>query len=755
MRNDIPSYFKDVRPTGQGKWQAKCPAHDDGTASLTITSTADRWLLHCHANCHIEAVLSGAGLSYSDLSGESSPLVESTLEYDYHDADGNHVYTVVRKPGKQFRQRKANGEWSLKGVTRVPYRLPEVIKADTVFIVEGEKDAETLRANGFTSTCNAGGAGKWQADWSGYFNGKTVYILPDNDDTGRDHARDVQAMLGRGVIVELPGLQPKGDVSDWFAGGGTVEQFREIVSSSPDTTPLNPGKSEVSSPNTKTKSENHVIPELVEFAPFPTDALPGALPEFIRQGARAACCDESFIALPLLAGLASAVGNSTALAVKRNWTAPSILWCVVIAESGSGKSAPQRLALSPLRARQRKLVREYDLAYEAYAKELEIYSKASADFKKAKPGAMEPPDPPIAPVCKRVLVDDTTVEALGKRLSENPRGLLCASDELSGWFSSFSRYKSGKSSDEPKWLEFYGAQMSVIDRAASKRPIVIDRASVSLTGTIQPGILRGHLTADHKASGLAARLLFAMPPRIVRRWTEDEIAEHIEESVSDIYESLLSLELNIDEEGEAKPYFCRLAPDAKRVFVKYYDRHNRESQALDGDLFAAYSKLEEVAARIALVIHCIRHALGETADRSHVDLDSMASGIQIVEWFKSEARRVYGVLQESQAATENRSLIQWLSAQSEPVTAREFYRANRSSVESCEHADALLTSFANADLGSWQETPPSELGGRPTRKFILTKLGHNPLNPWENEGSVQDSLEDEPESPVYGEPWQP
>ena len=69
-----------------------------------------------------------------------------------------------------------------------PYRLPELLEAialeQRVFIVEGEKDVETLARYGIPATCNAMGAGKWKADLAEHFAGADVIVIPDNDDAG-------------------------------------------------------------------------------------------------------------------------------------------------------------------------------------------------------------------------------------------------------------------------------------------------------------------------------------------------------------------------------------------------------------------------------------------------------------------------------------------------------------------------------------------------------------------------------------------
>lgn len=175
------------------------------------------------------------------------PQIEKA--YDYADEHGEVLFQVVRMMPKDFRQRRPDGKggwaWSVKGLRQVPYRLPALLAAPdaVVYVVEGEKDVDRLAALGLVATCNAGGAKKWRAEHAQYLAGRTVVILPDNDDAGREHAKMVLASL-QGIadarIVELPGLPPKGDVSDWLDAGGTVEKLRAIKpSEAPPPTPKN------------------------------------------------------------------------------------------------------------------------------------------------------------------------------------------------------------------------------------------------------------------------------------------------------------------------------------------------------------------------------------------------------------------------------------------------------------------------------------------------------------------------------------
>jgi hypothetical protein len=129
------------------------------------------------------------------------------------------------------------GRTNLEGVRRVPYRLPELLEAlgseKPIFIAEGEKDVDALRLLGIPATCNPQGAGKWRDEYSKHFQGAAAYVLPDNDQPGREHAEQVALSLksvGTTVrVLDLPGLLDHGDVSDWLRGGGTAEKLYELA----------------------------------------------------------------------------------------------------------------------------------------------------------------------------------------------------------------------------------------------------------------------------------------------------------------------------------------------------------------------------------------------------------------------------------------------------------------------------------------------------------------------------------------------
>ena len=208
--------FEIVKDDGD-QWQIKCPAHEDQSPSM---------------------------VAKADLFASSSsppPKARVTQTYPYHDASGALVYEVVRMEPKSFRQRhKVNGEWvwNMKGVRRVLFNSPLLKdKPDwPVLVVEGEKDCLRVVASGLPVvpvTCS-GGAGKWRDEYSARLTGRRVAILPDNDEKGQQHARDVVgSLIMWGVesvrVVYLP-VKHGGDVSDYLAEHGPDELIAELKS---------------------------------------------------------------------------------------------------------------------------------------------------------------------------------------------------------------------------------------------------------------------------------------------------------------------------------------------------------------------------------------------------------------------------------------------------------------------------------------------------------------------------------------------
>lgn len=96
---------------------------------------------------------------------------------------------VHRSPDKRFRQ-----SGNTKG--RSLFHADRIGDAQTVYVVEGEKDVHAVESAGGAAVCSAMGAGKAHlADWTP-LHGKTVIIVADKDKPGRAHAQAVAKIPG-------------------------------------------------------------------------------------------------------------------------------------------------------------------------------------------------------------------------------------------------------------------------------------------------------------------------------------------------------------------------------------------------------------------------------------------------------------------------------------------------------------------------------------------------------------------------------
>jgi hypothetical protein len=233
------------------------PNHSPKDRSMSVRvdpSAPDGFVVHSfagddplHCKDHVRAKLGIVWTPTPKANGRASidrmvqrvaPSPSKASDYVYELEDGTPYLRVRRTADKKFFQQHWTGNAWVNGAPdgpKIPYRLPQLLQVehDTVLIVEGEKDADALAGLGFVATTNAGGAGKWHPDLDRYFAGRDIFIFPDNDPVGAQHAEQIStrlAPIAREIrIINLPGLPEKGDVSDWLNAGGDKEQLGAIM----------------------------------------------------------------------------------------------------------------------------------------------------------------------------------------------------------------------------------------------------------------------------------------------------------------------------------------------------------------------------------------------------------------------------------------------------------------------------------------------------------------------------------------------
>ena len=164
--------------------------------------------------------------NYTDADGA---IIVSVRKYYDRDASGGIVRDNSGKPKKQFRQ-FMNGR---QGVPepRPLYNIPNILEANKIIWVEGEKCADALNALGYTATCTIGGAGMLSENTASKFDfshlrNKDVILWPDNDDAGKKLARIVEAQAKAAgakstMMLKIPSTKEE----KWDAADAIEEDF--------------------------------------------------------------------------------------------------------------------------------------------------------------------------------------------------------------------------------------------------------------------------------------------------------------------------------------------------------------------------------------------------------------------------------------------------------------------------------------------------------------------------------------------------
>jgi DNA polymerase I-like protein with 3'-5' exonuclease and polymerase domains len=443
------------------------------------------------------------------------------------------------------------------------------------------------------------------------------------------------------------------------------------------------------------------------YQPFPVEALPQPIREYVCQGALALGCDPTYLALPALAVAASVIGNTRTICLKRGWEEPSVVWAAIVGDSGTLKSPAYLKAVHHLFRLQKRLLLEFQEELAEYREDLRAYKEAK---EAAKADGTDPGDPPEEPLLQRVVCSDTTIEKLAEILEDNPRGTLVARDELAGWLGSFTRYKQKGTTDLPNWLEMHRAGTIIYDRkTGERRTVYVSGAAVSVTGGIQPGVLARAFTPEFLDAGLAARLLMALPPKLPKRWSEVEVALEVEHDYQEALDKLLALEFDV-KDGEKLPHVLGLSREGKAAWIAFYNGWAKEQAAVEGELAAAFSKLEGYAARFALLHHVVtRVAFGED-DLVPVEQESIEAGVALCRWFAAEARRIYSILSESNEDRDTRRLIEFIQTRGSTITVRGLMRANCRVHPDAASAETALTELVRSGLARWIELPQKKKG---------------------------------------------
>ncbi|AXT25535.1 DUF3987 domain-containing protein [Ruegeria sp. AD91A] len=326
--------------------------------------------------------------------------------------------------------------------------------------------------------------------------------------------------------------------------------------------------------------------------------LPTALQMWVKVQAYRMGADPAGLGVAALVACAAAIPDQITIKVKRyeEWTESARLWAALVGLPSTGKSPIISAATRPLKKLDNDMFR-------AWRQEVQQWNDAPKDER----------GPPV--MQRRLVLQDTTVEAAQAVLEGSPWGVMMLQDELSGFFGAMDKYGGkGGSADRGFWLQSWNGGVYSINRVG-RGSNQVPNLSVSLLGGIQPEPIR-KLAADAQDDGLLQRLFpIVLKPKSpgVDEPTQD-VDTHYRQLIGWLRGQGLPLGM-----PEAVLHFDDGAQQIRRELEqKHYDLQSLES--VSPKLAAHVGKYDAMFPRLCLTYHMIEAGRIDqpiTADTAH------------------------------------------------------------------------------------------------------------------------------------------
>ncbi len=593
---------------------------------------------------------------------------EQTRTWVYCDHAGNPIIRVSRTDfgdGKrEFRQQSLVKGKQPKDL--IPQAMPynfEAAKAaqergERVLLVEGEGVVDAASTVGLVAVTTIGGSNGYNSEqYRGQLDPELLVICPDRDKSGLKYADQVALDYPQAQwLYALPNSPlwqrlPKDgglDLADWIEDlkrqGLDSEQIKSTILAAvedkrnfePPSSGENPKKSDENDEQEEQEFLGEEVNSFLATAENEFDIstlLFGGLAEKFKVLAERLGLPAIvyvFCFLPVAASLLKVKTRLLLLVAEAtNYLVPAIIWLALVADSGVGKSIVFNHITGALVTLELELREQHKAAHAEWKKEHEAWK----ELKKESPG--QEGDEPQEPQPRTLFFDDFTFEAVGPALEKHPNcGAVVAVDELAGFLKRMEgEYKSGNSSERPKWLSAYNGGTVKNDRA-TKKGFLLKNTSISQIGTIQPSVLKRCMGNLHDVDGFWARYGFIYVP-------DKEMPSPIGFGKYDLSEYLLDIYKKLDK-LPAKTY--RLSAEAQTVWDDWHKWI--EGQRLEEPrpvIKALYPKLRDMTARVALVVHSVNGVLHwEEKPKPEVSADTLKVSIEFAKFCLGQALFIYG-----------------------------------------------------------------------------------------------------------------
>lgn len=536
-----------------------------------------------------------------------------TGRYEYLDPAGKLLYWKEKiEPGRNGRDKEfffshGNHEKG-RGCEPVLYNLPDVLKASSVIITEGEKHADTLKSWGLTATTlDSGAQSKLKPEMIEQLSGKSIVILRDNDEPGLAYAETLaKALHGKCEslkVVLLPGLPEKGDILDWIEQSGNDKaKFQEIIESAPEMA--------TSGSRDPWQNAGSLFPKQA----FPWHVLPNNIATSLQQLARS--CATSPVALPgaAFALLASVIGSTVSVLPKSSWCEPIIFWMADIRPSGDGKTPAARALCKPLYDAQKKADAEYQTAYEQW---------------RSKPSVDREVEPKRA---RGYFITDLTLEGLRDDITGHG-GTVAVLDEISSFLSAQNQYKS-KGSDRESWLSLHDGHPFRVVR--SGKTYTVAGARVSIFGGVQPEVWHKIFGGDgglYLSDGTVFRFLPTYEGSQFYELTSETWSEKNQTAWENTLKKAMKWADSRISSSNWEPLRLSLDDEARQYFLDWRNELYGFKPELPKILQGFIPKIVGYALRLAGILHCMDRFSQEKDPAETLTLEDIKNGVETARFY--------------------------------------------------------------------------------------------------------------------------
>ncbi len=473
------------------------------------------------------------------------------------------------------------------------------------------------------------------------------------------------------------------------------------------------------------------IPDgLAPVDPFDSAFLPESVAPWVADIADRMQCPPDFVAVPAMVALGAVLGRKVAVRPQRrsDWTEVANLWGCIVGRPGMMKSPAMSEALKPVHRLEKAAREAYTDAAAVHVREVELFklkSEAARDTaRKAIKSGLSPslldltePEPPKA---RRYIVNDTSYEALGEIMAENPNGVLAFRDELVSLLKGLDREE--QSAARGFFLTAWNGTASYTFDRIIRGKTHIEAACLSLLGSTQPGRLaeyvRRAVSGGAGDDGLIQRFGLLVWPDQSGDWKEcdrwpDTAAREAAWRTFDRLECLDVEAIGAErDQFDALP-FLRFDDRAQGDFGDWQAELEKSVRAADiaPALESHKAKYRKLVPALALINHVANGGAGPIGEKA------LGRALAFAEYLETHARRVYGAGTAGEAATAKLILSRIRKGDlADGFSARDIQRKGWAGLTDIEAIKVGLELLADLD---WIEPERKETGGKPRVTYAI------------------------------------